>query len=363
MKQALALDAKDLKILEVLDRMGAKVSTLELAQELGMNDRTVRYRLKKLRERKILYPACVLTHERKMGLGENILLLEATIGKEERLEELINQLDCFYWYAHTMGRYNGFMIHAVYPLVAPNSCEQILKEIKKKGLITDYYIFDLVDYEIKKTDFSLYTPNVGWTFKWDTWYKEIKKILKSDVKNPLHIDLQPHIIDFDHKDILILKYLMNCPDGTTKDLARQLSLSETQVSKRMKRLERSGVIKGYQPVVRSFYDEIFCSLFFEIDRNTEQVLTCFYKLPFKMGFALESPVKFRLGIALGANEFDPFMQGVDILRPYFSSYFIQFQYKFTKSNPQFHYDNFNPDTKRWDLPIDKYMETVRNFKV
>ncbi len=363
MKKRLELDDTDLRILEALDQMGAKVSTRELAKELGMNDRTIRYRLKKLRERKILYPACVQTHERKIGLGETIILLDAVIGLENRLEELVNKIDCFYWHCHTIGQYNGFMIHAVYPITAPSSCEQILKEIKKKGLINKYYMFDLVDYEVKKMDFSRYDLSSGWKFDWKEWYKDINKTMKSKVKSPLNLDLQPHMIDFDIKDVQIMRFLLENPEGTMKELASDLSLSETQVSKRMKRLEKSGLIKGIRPVVRSLYDELFISLFIEVDRKPDQIITCFYKLPFKMGFAVESPMKLRLGIAIGANEFDPFMQGFDLMRPYLSSYFIQIQYKFKQSQAQFHYDNFNPETKRWELPIAKYIQTVKDFKI
>ena len=69
------LNDKDLTIIDALDKYGSKTSTKDLSKKINIPPRTIRYRLSKLRERGFLTPYHVLTHERKLGIGENIIVL------------------------------------------------------------------------------------------------------------------------------------------------------------------------------------------------------------------------------------------------------------------------------------------------
>ncbi|MHA1287910.1 MAG: winged helix-turn-helix transcriptional regulator, partial [Candidatus Thorarchaeota archaeon] len=68
-----SLDPLDKKIIRALEEHGAKVSTRELSELLGKSDRTIRYRISKLKEKGFVCKAKVRTHERKLGLAEYVL--------------------------------------------------------------------------------------------------------------------------------------------------------------------------------------------------------------------------------------------------------------------------------------------------
>tara|TARA_Y100000034_G_scaffold33094_1_gene40602 strand:+ start:461 stop:946 length:486 start_codon:yes stop_codon:yes gene_type:complete len=56
-------------------------------------------------------------------------------------------------------------------------------------------------------------------------------------------------VKLDEKDKLILKELQQDCKQTFKELAKKLKLPETTVKRRVKRLEKEGVIKGYHAVL------------------------------------------------------------------------------------------------------------------
>ena len=70
MKISVPLDDTDVAILKTLEEKGAKTSTKELGEILGISDRTARYRLKRLKEKGLLKKVTVRTYERKIGVGD-----------------------------------------------------------------------------------------------------------------------------------------------------------------------------------------------------------------------------------------------------------------------------------------------------
>ncbi len=173
------LDQKDVDILGALDKLGGKTPTEELSQSTGIPARTVRYRLQKMRDNNLLYPAKTMTHERKMGLGENILIIHSTPGSDIVLEKLFQKIDSLYYWTSTYGRYNGFIVNALYSLTTPHVSRRLLESFQNEGLISDFYIFEITDYEQKFGDFKYLDPKLGWKYDWSEWHKTIKKNLKS----------------------------------------------------------------------------------------------------------------------------------------------------------------------------------------
>ncbi|MFX0107930.1 MAG: winged helix-turn-helix domain-containing protein, partial [Candidatus Hodarchaeota archaeon] len=174
------LDETDISILKSIEAEPEKVSTRELSRKLDIPDRTVRYRLAKLKEKKLICPQKIQTYERKIGLGERLLFLQSNTEKEEDLIKVLEETDLFYYFSPTYGRYDGFVVYCMYPLVAPRMILQLAEELKEHDLVRDFYIFDLVDYTTKGAEVSPFLP--GSTWEWEDWSKEIEKIMKKGCK-------------------------------------------------------------------------------------------------------------------------------------------------------------------------------------
>ncbi|MHA2047472.1 MAG: winged-helix domain-containing protein, partial [Candidatus Thorarchaeota archaeon] len=88
------LDEIDMSILRVLEEHGTKISTREVSEHLqkiseeNIPERTVRYRISKLKEKGVLCKAKVQTHERKLGLAEYILVATSNPATEATFKKI-----------------------------------------------------------------------------------------------------------------------------------------------------------------------------------------------------------------------------------------------------------------------------------
>ena len=361
------LDQKDVDIIGALDKLGGKTSTEELSQATNIPARTVRYRLQKLRDAKILHNARTFTHERKLGLGENILLLHTTPGSKPILEKMFRNIDCIYWWTSTYGTYNGFLIHALYSLATPSVSTRLLEAFQSHGLILDYFVFDVTDYEHKYGDFRYFKPNEGWNYDWKEWYKKINKTLKSNPKKiNTKCDENPPLIDYDNYDYGLLRGLYDNAMVAQKDLAKKFSLSETQVTKRIRRLEKEGVLKYYGPSFSMTKSLVYFHLYMEIEEPVAKVMNNFYTHPFLGSIIQESRTRWGIRIDLSPEDMKGFLLGVDLLRPYLKSCIFQVLLPLGSRKEEevkgFHpYDLFNSESHKWETPLSKYIQVINNI--
>ncbi|MFX0094291.1 MAG: winged helix-turn-helix transcriptional regulator, partial [Candidatus Hodarchaeota archaeon] len=230
------LDQKDLEIVKILDKLNRKVSTRELSQILNIPSRTIRYRLSKLKERGFLLPLRVMTHERKLGLGESIIVLQESPGLEPTPLNIFEQIPYFYWQVPTYGKFNGYLIHALYSTATVNPNIQLLNEMQEENVISDYYIFDIADYDVKAMNLEYYDVENGWSWDWEKWRSEIRTNSKENHEGILsHLETFPCVISFDSKDFHIWKNIQDNASATLKQIGEKLDLSEVQVSRRIKR--------------------------------------------------------------------------------------------------------------------------------
>ena len=111
-----SFDEKDLRVMQELDKNGPKTSTEQLSEILNIPPRTIRYRISRLKEKGIMKPYVITTHERKIGMGDNLILLNINHKKEDLLLKLINVIPYIYTYSSTYGKYNGYLMRSVYSL-------------------------------------------------------------------------------------------------------------------------------------------------------------------------------------------------------------------------------------------------------
>lgn len=353
---------KDLDILSALEEKGGKVSTKDLSEILDIPARTVRYRLAKLKREGILVRTYPVTHERKLGLGEHILVMRETARGRKLLPKVIDAIPCFYWFSPSYGRYDGIVAQSLYPLSSPNTNRDLLETLRKEDLISDYHIFDLVDYGFNRTDLSYYNPISGWEWDSDKWITQIDKNLQKKKKIvALNLDENPGLVDFDYKDLMILKTIIRDVTTTLKELGKIVGLSETQVAKRIRNLENKDIIKGYKSLIRPFGETMLFQIHLNLKKPVDAVLSSFYQLPFAAYIMMESKTRFCIRFDLPLRNFVGLLKGIDHIRPHVEDYFIQTVHHYQLSSSADPFDLFNSETGKWEVRTDQFIETIKSI--
>ncbi len=360
-----ALDQKDLRILEAIERMGGNASAPEIAEALTptIPARTIRYRLSKLMERGILLPTFIQTCERKIGLGQQILVVQENQQKSERLEQLIRDLPLFYWYVPTHGKFDGHLIHSVYDVNDSATVNKIAESMKDSGFIHDYYTFDILDYRTKKVDFSKYDPGGDWSWDWMNWINTLQDELQEpsisarawcEGKNP---------ISYDAVDIKLVRALKRDADMTISDLVTLTDCSIAEVRDRIQRLRDKGVIKGYRRAYGFAGDLLWISCFLDIREHVDSILEKLLELPFPGVLLLNSPSKFCLRLGMTTPHLKRFFQGFKQIRSDMNSYFFQFHLPdLIDSDFQDVFEFYNQEEGHWEIPTNKYVAMVKDHQ-
>ena len=342
-----------------MENIGGDVSAQELSRVLGYPARTIRYRISTLKERGILLPPYIETHERKLGLGEGILVLQESQGKSRELEELIYKIPIFFWFVPTHGRFDGYLIHTVHDIARPRLIGELADKIKRAGLIDDYFFFDIVDYQSKRGNFSYYDLEEGWSWNWSKWDKRVQENVESDRPSPFTMTEKHPVIEFDSSDLQILKILKNDATTSTADIAEKSKLSLPQTRERIQRLRELEVIRGFRRAFGLAGDLLWFSCFIDINGPVGGVLSCFNELPFPGGIFMGSKRKYCLRFGLETSDLKQFLEGFRHVRPHLKSYSFQFQLSFQQES---HYQDifqlFDEQENKWIIPIADYMRLI-----
>ncbi len=322
--------------------------------------RTMRYRLSILRERGILLPSYIQTNERRIGLGEGILVLQESSGKSDALEELVTEIPLFYWHIPTHGKFDGYLVHMVHDVESQEMVDTIAGAMKDSGFIDDYYFFDIMENEPKCIDFTHYRPEGGWTWDWPAWHRTIREGIKDNADLPFNADRLDTVIECDARDIQILKQLKLNADISTADIAVQVGISIAEVREKLQRLRDESVIRGYKRAYGFVGDLLWFSCFLEMDENPGGILSCFNELPFPGGFLMESNTQFCLRFGFTTADLKGFLEGFKLLRPYLRSYFFQFHLPDRRdSETQDIYAMFDGEKNKWNMPVDDYVAIIQ----
>jgi DNA-binding Lrp family transcriptional regulator len=355
-----SIDQTDLAIISILDDLGSKASTLQISNNLDIPDRTVRYRLNKLRKNGYLQSSYPLIFDRKLGLGEHIILVQEIESQKQLLKDLIMNIPYFYWINSTFGKYTGFLFNSIYSLTTPKNNEKILSRLKSKKLISDYFLFIVTNYIVTKPDLSFFDPKGGWIWNWSDWEKIIKEGIKFKPRSEINFwEEEISTAKFDYKDILILKAIKQHHDFTSKELEDELKLSERQIRRKIKRLEKNNIIKGYISVFTpdSYYNENLTYFFFELHEPNDWILSLFLKIPYQLDLFMETETKFCITFRASSQDFKGFTKSIELLKPFFSFSFLQVV-PYQISDRHHLFKAYNKDKNCWETPIDKYLKTI-----
>ncbi|MHA2236363.1 MAG: Lrp/AsnC family transcriptional regulator [Candidatus Thorarchaeota archaeon] len=352
------MDQKDIDIIGALSGLGPKMSTEEIGERVDVPARTVRYRITKMRESGILYPSRVMALERRLGLGESIFIVDVKRDGYKHLPDIFYAIDTIYHYGSSYGRYNGYLAYSLYSLSTPNIVRRILEECQNHNLISDFFIVDITDYDVKQADYTMYEPEGGWNWDECQWREQIEKNIKSKKKFQNPMSSAQTIVDFDSKDVSILRLMFDDGEITQKKLASTLQLSEAQVNKRIHSLEKKGIIKGYNSALASSAETLGVFCFFELNNPNSPLLKSIYDLPFPATVIMESQTRFAMTIMLSSKNLGGFLRGIDVLQPHLSSFFIQTIHTSVKSIDSHPYDLYDPDTNGWITPGEEYIQDI-----
>jgi Lrp/AsnC family leucine-responsive transcriptional regulator len=257
-----------------------------------------------------------------------------------------------YYYAQTYGKYEGYLIYMVYPLGNPKVVYDLASELKKRGLIEDYCLFDVVDYQSKEAKLSELE-----TWNWDKWSKMLPKIMAKSKEIKLDLEEITEPVSFDAGDTLILGNLVENPDITLRELGKILGLSQPQVHSRIKRLEESGIIKGYKLHLSPFESKMTIACFFK-SKDAGKILLWFDKLPFPKQITMEHKTSYLVQITLPSNNTNELLKNLRILRQYTDEMFVQFILDASMKGYQHLMNLFYEENETWRLPYDEFNTVV-----
>lgn len=220
------LDLTDRKILLELDT-NARASFSEIGKKLGMGKNNVQYRVKRLIERGIIKKFVMQPSLAKLGLflGKIFFQLSGfTRDEETALYEYLLNDKRIGWVAKCEGRWD--LMIGVY-VETLTQFDEIKKEFFKKfeKYVTSY---DVVFVAEAHTSQRTYLINEKTTIP-----KKVKKFIgkgKAELKK---------------EDIGLLKFIANNARFNYTDIAKKFDINIKTAQKRIKDLEKQGVIQGY----------------------------------------------------------------------------------------------------------------------
>jgi len=224
----LKLDKKDYRILFELDR-NCRQSINELSRKTRLSRDVVRYRIKRLEEKKILEQYITLIDYGKLDytLVRLYLKLQNTTAKieEEIMKEILSQEKLFTAY-RTDGKYEFALAFLVKDMNEyQRAYDAIFQKYRKYIIEKSVSVF---------LNFVHYYRN--YLVDTDRDFTEIT------VKGKC-------VSDFDDIDVLILKELSENARIPVLELAKKLKLSSTAITYRIRNLEKKKIIMAYRATI------------------------------------------------------------------------------------------------------------------
>lgn len=354
---------QDSVLLDAITRLGGKVTATELSDLLGYPDRTIRYRIQRLREKGYLGRVWPQTFDTKLGLGDASVILDMADDYRKLPREF---LDCFpNFYAHyvSFGRYNGYQGGVGYPIENPHIIDRMLRAMKNMGIIKDSYVLRTMDFLSVAGDLSKYNPQLGWNWDWREWAHQSEQTLKVGERFPLTFDHTPAPFDYDHKDIAIVAELKMNSAITHKELSEIVGLSETQIGVRIRRLQDANILRGYAWLTEQTPANIVLYTHIELEEPDHPALTCFLDLPFRKELIMESTDRFCVRLTMNSSDVAGYLRGLDAFRHHFRSYFIQYcvSIGIVPGGMRGFYHLHNESTGLWEMPVEDYIQNLEKF--
>ncbi|MFW9870936.1 MAG: winged helix-turn-helix transcriptional regulator [Candidatus Thorarchaeota archaeon] len=353
----------DEMLLRAVTELGGTGKAPELGELLGFPERTIRYRLRRLKEKGHLHRKWPQTFDAKLGLGEVGLFFEMTEQYRNLSREFLFCFKNLYINYATYGLYNGIFTAGGFPIENPKIIDRLIQALKRMNIIKNCYRFDTIDFIPLPADLSKYNPTTGWSWDWRDWVNQSEKAFKAGEPSGFEFDWDYKTLDHDHKDIAIIAEIKTHGHISPKEISKLVGLSDTQVRFRIRRLMEERVLRGSLWLIPPTPNSMTIYTFVELDPPNEAALNCFRFLPFRREIFIDKPNKFCVRITMNSSDLVGYLKAFESLRNHFDSYFFQ-----TIVNPILipggmhgFYHLHNESTGRWEMPVEEYILDLEKF--
>ena len=355
------VDSIDIQIIRAMDSVPYKISTEKLSEKLAIPSRSIRYRLAKLRMNNLLIKQSIITHERKLGMREFFISIAEEPEKRDTILRIFEKNPAISWYVPSFGTFQGYTIHAISPINTPNYPMQILRLLKKKKLIRDFFSFEIIDYQEFGWNFQYFNQKGNWIWNWNDWSNNIQKKQFDEIT--LSYDENSSITNFDYLDIQILKMLYINELDTQKEMSQELHLSESQISRRIRSMEEKGIIRGYRTGFTPFVETqvVFCLIKLN-PQQLNKIVSIFQQIPYPKTIAFQNNQTIGVGFEIPTNEIMEYLTGLHNLRPMVEYCQLQIQLSKPILNAQVSFDLFDKETSSWNKLAEEYTKTLEYLK-
>ena len=227
---AIKLDLKDKKILYELDK-NSRISYAQLSKKVSLSQESVRYRVNRLIQNKVIFKFFTKVDVSKLGLTFYKILIKFHNINEQKKEEIINYLvkqPIVNWAVATDGSYDISFVILVKNLLV------------SKNFLSNFY--QKYGQHISKKEFSVnligeYLTRDYLIYKERTIREETSYTAKSEK------------IELDRTNLKIISFLTENSRTSAVDIATNLNISADSVLQRIKKLEKEKIITGYNLVL------------------------------------------------------------------------------------------------------------------
>ncbi|HUT82881.1 MAG TPA: winged helix-turn-helix transcriptional regulator [Candidatus Bathyarchaeia archaeon] len=345
-------DYTDIQIISILDKEH-KISTEKISELLDIPARSIRYRLQRLREKGIFQKKIIITHERKLGMRESFFFIQENPKYLSQLFEILD-VNPAIWYVPSTGKFSGFYVHTLDIIDLQNQSLNLIKELKKINIIIDYFYSEVIDFVNLEWNFSYFDKEGNWSWTWNFWKEMIQKRIGNNKIKTRKFEETHDKIKFDFLDIQILTNLYTDEIVPLKKIADKLTLSESQISRRIKTMEENGIIKGYRSGFYPFKELMTLDCIIEANTSMDIILDLLKAIPYPCAFVYGKKNQIICEIDLPNDELLDFVNAFYELRPLVDLQFIQIWHKHPQLDPIILYEFFNEEINSWNF--NKYYE-------
>ena len=354
------LDHNDIRIVSTLDSLPHRSSTERISVELDIPSRSIRYRLSKLKEKNILKEQTVITHERKLGIRESFIIIEENPKYRETFQKIIGENPALSWYVPTSGKFQGFILHSINTMNVPDYPQQLLALMKENEIVNDYFHFEIIDYQEFGWNYNYFNTEGKWIWNWKIWEDNIRN--KNYNQESVVFEENPEVTNFDYLDIQILKNLILFESITQKEIGKKLALSESQIGRRIRSMEQSGIIRGYRTGFAPFSETQTVMCMIKIGDSFDRIVNILKQIPYPKTIAFENRQSIGFGFQIPTIEMKGFLNGLHCLRPLIDSYFVQYQLRSPTFNPQISFDLFDKGSNDLNRVVKEYERSLEFVK-
>ena len=353
----------DEMLLKAVTELGGTGKAPELGEMLGFPERTIRYRLQRLKEKGYLHRKWPQTLDVKLGLGELGIFLDLTEEYRHLPREFLHCFKNLNIHYATYGRYNGYFAAGGYPIEKPQIIDTMVQALKRMNIINDYYRIDSIDFKPLPADLSKYSPQTGWKWDWKEWVEQSEKAIKTNEPSGFDFVWDHGTMDYDHKDVAILAEIKGHGHISPKEISKHVGLSDTQVRARIRRFMEEDVLRGSVWLIPPTPDSMVMYTFIELDSADDSPLSCFRYLPFRREIYIDRPNRYAIRITMNSSDLVSYLKAFESLRTHFSSYFFQIVVNRTTipEGIHSHYLLHKESTGRWEIPMDDYIRDLEKI--